>query len=546
MTAIDFIKRWWQEAAPVARAGIVVGLLAIIGSTLYFATGASSSSPLPLFVGMNTSDARSLADELTNRRIPYELQDNGTTVAVRLPADEVRRLRLELSSEGLPAGSVAGWDIFDSSSVTLTEFERKVMYQRALQGELSRTISELPQVESARVHLALPTRSLLERETGAPTASVYVSLKRGRTLSDRIASGIAHLVGSSVPELSADRIAIMDGNGTMIREPDDGNGGGKKLLEVKDQRERSIEKDIVELLERTVGLGHVIAKVSMDMDLTQISETLEKYDADNTALRKERKTTEETSSERSQASAIAGVQSNLPQRPEDPEASSRGSKSNSNRSIDTREFAVPKTVRQVTKPVGQVRRLSIAVLVDSNPFEPKENMGDDGETDKKAEEGPDAIEGKIRPVQTLVQPSPELLASLVKNAVGFDANRGDRIEISFVPFVLPDTMGGDEVQYIKSPVEAWLWVLITLLIGMAMVVASLWVTEKRRRESAIADYARQLEEKEAIIQQQKAESENSVPEGAKLRQQVRELASKNVAATVEVMKGWLRPTLGKN
>ncbi|MBX2811655.1 MAG: flagellar M-ring protein FliF [Myxococcales bacterium] len=544
MNPIESVTRWWQEAAPVARAGIVVGLLAMVGAIMYFTTTTANGAAVPMFVGMSSDDARSLSDELRARKIPYELQDNGTTVAVRLPTDEMRRLRLELSAQGLPAGSVTGWDVFDNSSVTLTEFERKVMYQRALQGELSRTITELPQVESARVHLALPTRSLLERDAGEASASVYISLKRGRKLSGKVAAGIAHLVGSSVPDLSADRIAIMDGNGTMIRQPEDEEGGGgRKLLEMKEERERSFEKDIVELLERTVGSGHVIAKVAVDMDLRQVSETLEQYDPDNATLRKERKTTEETSSERGHPTPSSGIQGNLPQGPQNIETQLRGSRSNSNRSIDTREFAVPRTVRQINTPLGELRRLSIAVLVDSNPFSPKALTGDQS-TAADAADAADA--GEVTANTALVRPSPELLAALIKNTVGFDENRGDRLEISFVPFMLPDTEGGDEVQYIKSSVETWLWVLIVLMIGAVLVSASLWVTERRRKENAVARYAKELEDKEAQIQQQKAADESAVPDSAKLRQQVRELASKNVAATVEVMKGWLRPTLGRN
>ena len=549
MKPIELIKRWWREAAPVARAGIVVGVVAILASTAYFLNQSANNDPVPLFVGMSAADASSLALELEARKISYEILDNGTSVAVRMPADEMRRLRLELSSEGLPAGRVTGWDIFDDSSVTLTEFERKVMFQRALQGELARTIAELPQVQSARVHLALPSKSLLERDRGDPTASVYISLKRGRSLSDRVASGIAHLVASSVPELSAERIAIMDGKGTMIREPDDGKGGGRKLLALKEERESALERDIVELLERTVGPGHVIAKVAVDMDLSRVEETLEQYDADNTALRTERKTTEETSSERSQPSSVAGVQGNLPQGPAEPGENSRGSKSKSNREIDTKEFAVPRTVRQVSKPLGEVRKMSIAVIVDSNPFSPESPSDEDEEADDGAVEVPPSIESSEQELRTepgLPKPSPEMLASLVKTAVGLDEERGDRIEISFVPFVMPDTEGGDEIQYIESPLATWLWVLVTFLIGVAMVSGSLWVTERRRKEAAIADYARQLQEKDALLQQQKDEQEGTVPNSARIRQEVREITGKNVAATVEVLKGWLRPTLGRS
>lgn len=551
MKLMDMFKRWWQEAAPVARAALVVGAVAIFGSIAYFLTTNSVERPVPLFVGMSAADASSLASELDGRNIPYELQDNGTTVAVRLPPDEMRKLRLELSADGLPGGRVTGWDIFDETSVTLTEFERKVMYQRALQGELARTVTELPQVRSARVHLALPTKSLLERDHGEPSASVYVSLERGRSLGEKVADGIANLVASSVPDLAYDHIAIMDGDGTMIREPDDGTGGGGKILEVKEERERTLEKDIVDLLEKTVGPGHVMAKVEVDMDLTQVQETLEQYDPDNTALRTERKTTEETSSERSQPSAVSGTQANLPQVPAGEDSNFKGSKSKSNREVDTREFAVPRTVRQVKKPLGEVRKLSIAVVVDTNPFQSSGGgSGEEGSDSEASVEVPDGVESpgaEVAAPPPPPQPSPELLASLVKSAVGFDDSRGDQIEISFVPFVRPDTVGGDEIQYVESPIAPWMWVLITFLAGIGLVAGALWMTEKRRRETAIADYARQLREKEDLLKKQKEEEEEgAVPNSARLRAEVRDLTNKNVGATVEVMKTWLRPTLGRN
>ena len=544
MNFLEYIQRWWKEAPPLGRAGVLVGLMAIVLSVAYYVHDASTQRAIPLFVGMSATDASSLAQELDERKVPYELQDNGTTVAVRLPAEEMRKLRLELTSAGLPSGPVTGFEIFDDSSVTLTEFERKVMYQRALQGELARTIAELPQVESARVHLALPTKSLLERNVDPPSASVYVSLKKGRGLDQRIGAGIANLVASSVPGLIVDRIGVMDGNGNMIVDPEDGTGGGKKILALKEERERSLEKDIVDLLERTVGDGHVIAKVAVDMDMTRVEETLEQYDPDNAALRSERKTTEETNSERSQPSAVAGIQGNLPQTPPQAGTNGPGSRTNSSIETDSREFAVPRTVRQVSKPLGEVRRLSIAVLVDTNPFQAPPAADPESE-----EEGVEVPAGVESPGGTaaLPQPSAEVLGALVKNAVGFDETRGDRVEISFVPFVKPNTVTGDEIQYVESPIEPWLWLLLTFLLGVALVAGSMWATERRRKKNAIEDYARQLEEKELLIQQQQsAEDEDSVPNSQRLRQEVREITSKNVAATVEVMKSWLRPTLGRN
>lgn len=542
---MDIIKRWWQEAAPVARAGIIVGLVAVLGSLAYFATQATANRPIPLFSGMSAAEVSELSDELNARNIPFELEDNGTTVSVRMPRDEARLLRNQIAQDGLPSGGVIGMEIFDSSSVTLTESERSIMYQRALQGELARTIASLPEVKTAKVHLAMPQKTLLARDVGDPSASVYVSLKKGRSLSEREAGGIANLVANSVPDLLTDKIVIMDGHGTLLWGQN--NSEARKVLDLKARREDQLQNKILELLAKPVGRGHVIAKVNVDMDTTRIEERLEQYDADNTALRTEQKTTERVETERNRPTNVAGAQANLPQAPDAAGRKQLGEKSDSNKSIDRREFAVPKTIRQVSKPLGDIRRLSISVLIDENPFNGTPAATGGEASEDGSVEVPEGVEnpgGEI--AAPLPRPNPEMLASLIKNAVGFEASRGDSIEISFVPFVKPDTVGGDEVQYVESPLEIWMWVLVTLLVGMGMVVGSLWITEKRRKEAAIADYARQLQEKEAQIQAQKEEEEGSVPDSTKLRQEVRELTTKNVAATVEVMKGWLRPTLGRN
>ncbi|MEL6188296.1 MAG: flagellar basal-body MS-ring/collar protein FliF, partial [Myxococcota bacterium] len=486
-----------------------------------------------------------LADELRARNVPFELEDNGTTVSVRMPREDARLLRNQIAQDGLPSGGVIGMEIFDSSSVTLTESERAIMYQRALQGELARTIASLPEVKTAKVHLAMPQKTLLARDVSDPSASVYVSLKKGRSLSEREAAGMANLVANSVPDLVTERIVIMDGHGTLLWGQN--NGEARKILDLKEKREEQLQTKILELLAKPVGRGHVIAQVNVDMDTTSVEERLEQYDADNTALRTEQKTTERVETERNRPTNVAGAQANLPQAPDIEAPKQLGEKSDSNKSIDRKEFAVPKTVRQVSKPLGDIQRLSISVLIDDNPFTapPAAPAGEEGEDG--AVDVPEGVENPGTELAApLPRPNPEMLASLIKNAVGFNAARGDSIEISFVPFVKPDTVGGDEVQYVESPLELWLWVLITFLIGTAMVVASLWVTEKRRKEAAIADYAQQLQEKEAQIQAQKEEEEGAVPSSTKLRQEVRELTTKNVAATVEVMKGWLRPTLGRN
>lgn len=550
MNPIDIIRRWWTDAAPLARAGLVVGLVAVLGALVYFVNAATSSQPIPLFTGMSAMEARQLADDLTTKKIPYELQDNGTTIAVRLPQAEARALRNRITQEGLPSGKVVGWEIFDTSSAITTEFERSIMYQRALQGELSQTITALPQVKRAKVHLALPKKTLLSRGEGQPSASVAVSLKPGRSLTEKEAAGIANLVASSVPDLTTDRITIVDGNGTTISPGQRGPAG--KILDLQEKREETLEMDIVELLERTVGSGHVIAKVNVDMDTSRVEETQTELDVDNSIAVVERTQNQETERESNRPQAVAGAQGNLPQAPENGGAAPRGNTESTNRTVTTKEFEVPRKVRQISRPLGDIRRLTISVLIDSNPFEkPPEAAvpAGQGDGDDGAVDVPDGVEtpgAALASAKPLAKPDMAMLQSLVQKAVGFDAARGDQVEISFVPFVLPDTVGGDEVRYIHSPLEVWIWVLVTFLVGTGLVVGSLWVTEKRRKEAAIADYAQQLQEKEALIQAQKEEEEGSVPDSTRLRQEVRELTTKNVAATVEVMKGWLRPTLGRN
>ena len=188
-------------------------------------------------------------------------------------------------------------------------------------------------------------------------------------------------------------------------------------------------------------------------------------------------------------------------------------------------------------------------MIDSNPFDAKPSAA----KDNTAEEGDDTLEkpetienpGGIAKSQ-MPRPSEAMLAELVQKAVGFDPGRGDQLQISFVPFHIPDTEGGQEVQYISHPLAMWLWALILLLIGAGLIAWSLFITERKRKKEAIADYMNQLQQKDAELKKQEEEEEGGVPDSTKLRQEVRDVTSKNVAATVEVMKGWLRPTLGRS
>lgn len=396
-----------------------------------------------LFSDLSAKDAAAIISQLRAEKVPYRLVQGGT--AIEVPAERLYELRLDLASQGLPEGGGVGFEVFDKQSLGMTDFMQRINYQRALQGELSRTISWLGGVESARVHLAIPERSLFVSQERRPSASVVVRLARGRTLSPAQVDGIVHLVAASVEGMNPDAVTVVDETGHVLtperQQGELGAGVSGAALAYRQALERSYEERIESLLAPVVGRGNVIARVSATLDFARVERTEESVDPDRTALVSQR-TVREESQQAQPATGTPGAGGNLTN---EPAASQAGP--HSERREETASYEVTKIVSHTVAPAGAIKRLSVAVLV----------AGTYREAGGKREFVP-------RPQEEL-----DRYRELVKNAVGLSEERGDRIEVSSVPFAPPEKEAGGGLLALAG---RWAPSLAVRVLGLAFALVA--------------------------------------------------------------------------
>jgi len=361
-----------------------------------------------LYTNLSAEDAGQITARLQEKKIPYQLSSSGDMISV--PSEKVSELRLELAASGLPKGGGVGFEIFDTKNLGVTEFVQQLNYQRALQGELTRTINSLDEIQQSRVHLVIPKKSLFSEDQKKPTASVIVRLKNGRNLSDPQINGIAHLVSSSIEGMSPRDVMIVDSSGKVLSKVNEG-GELAQLSNSQIEYKKNVEKDltsrITSMLEKVVGEGKAVVRIAADLDFRVMEKTEEKFDSEEPAIRSVQRSQEKSGSisgGAGESSVATTARQAAPPRP---------AGSNREKSDETINYEISRTVNKTVMPVGDVKKISIAVLVDGNYVK----------NDKGAEE---------------YQPRPEkeltALEDLVKKSAGFDAKRGDQVVVSNVAF----------------------------------------------------------------------------------------------------------------
>jgi len=399
----------------------------------------------PLFTNLSSEDAGSIVAALREQKVEYELDDGGRAVLV--PAEKLYDLRLSLATRGLPEGGGVGFELFDKQSLGQTDFLQHLNYQRALQGELARTIAQLGGVERARVHLALPERSLFVAQDRRPSASVVIKLAQGRTLSRAQVDGIVHLVSASVEGLDADSVTVVDESGHMLTS-DHGAGVDGSMsadaLEYQRAVERAAEQRVESLLATVVGPGKVMARVSAKLDFARAEKTEERYDPDGAVVKQQQSTKEESTGAKTQGGA-AGTPSNLTN---DPQTFTDDGVPRSSRKEESSAYDVSKTVTRTVAPVGTVQQLSIAVVVDGTWTE----------------------EGGKRTFVPRPDDEMERLTALVKSAVGYDEERGDKIQVTSAPFQEAPADAGESAL---GGVWRWAPTIATRLLGVALALVGL-------------------------------------------------------------------------
>lgn len=371
-----------------------------------------------LYGDLETTDAGQIIAQLEAAKVPYRLSRDGS--AVMVPRDAVPRLRVTLAEQGLPSGGSIGYEIFDrTDALGSSNFLQNVNRVRALEGELARTIRSIDGVKAARVHLVLPQRELFSRDKQQPSASVLLQMRGSMRLEPAQVASVQRLIASAVPGLASGRVSIIDGQGTLLSNGEDDAGDGVFLSAKSEERRRQIEgrlaRSVEDLLERTVGVGKVRAQVSAELDFDRINTSEEIFNPDGQVVRSTQ-TVQESGSNIDRDGAPVSVSSNLPDGTTQPDSTGQSS-SSENRSEETVNYEISKKVINHVREAGTIKRLSVAVLVDGVMA--------------------GAADG-ARSYQPRAQEELDRLASLVKTAVGFNAERGDTVEVINMPFVLPE------------------------------------------------------------------------------------------------------------
>ena len=397
----------------------LVGVAGAIAGVIVLFLWSNQPTFAVLYSGLAAEDAGAVIGKLKEQKIPYQVTGPDT---VLVPENRVYELRLQLASQGLPQGGTVGFELFDRNNMGMTDFVQKLNYRRALEGELARTVGQLSEVQQARVHLMIPEKTLFTDKKEASSASVVLKLYGGRSLSDGQVQGIVHLVASSVEGLNLQHVTVVDTHGNILSKVADASYGSQ-LSNFQTDYQRNLEKQMEErvqsMLERAVGSGKVVARVSAVLDFKQVETTEEKFDPESQVVRSEQRSQENTSGGTTLGGGIPGVLSNVPgARAENPQsAAEKGTSSQSKRTNEVINYDISKSVSRIVEPVGTVKQLSVAVLID-------------GAYAATAEGGKEAVQKYIPRSEEEMKKYDDI----VKKAVGYNAERGDQVEVVNIPF----------------------------------------------------------------------------------------------------------------
>lgn len=424
-----------------------------------------------LYSNISDRDAGEIVSVLAAGEIPYELDRK--TGAILVPGDRIHDARLKLAGQGLPRGTGFGLEIMEGDNgFSTSQFMENARYHHALETELARTINNLRPVQNARVHLALPKNTVFLRQKRKPSASVLVYLFPGRTLEQTQVASIVHLVAASVPEMEAGSVTVIDQHGRLLTTPEGASGMAQNTRQFEYVRmiEDSYVERIVNLLTPMLGPNRVRATVSAELDFTVREETIEAYDPSRQAVRSEQ-ISRETRTGASGPGGVPGALSNqpppepLPEAPADPaapevpgaeeatqtETAPPAPMSETRRS--TRNFELDRTLSRTVQPTGVVNRLSVAVLVDN-----KQITNEDGELVSEA----------------LSTTELDEVTRLVRDAVGFDEERGDSVSVSNVSFfeeVMPEIEepGMFDSPAVRDVIRQVLWAVLLVALGLGII-----------------------------------------------------------------------------
>ncbi|HFE65550.1 MAG TPA: flagellar M-ring protein FliF [Caldithrix sp.] len=432
-----------------------------------------------LFSNLSPKDAGKIVESLKEKKIPYQIGNGGSTILV--PSDKVYDLRLTFAQEGMPASSNVGYEIFDQSNLGMTDFIQQINYRRALEGELSRTIEQIEAVEQARVHIVIPREALFREDQKSASASVILRLRGNRKPSQATVQGVSHLIASSVEGLEPENITILDTRGRILSENQDPNDlmtMSSSQLEYSKNVEGNLAKKVQSMLDEIVGVGNAVVRVTAELNFKRVEKQTEEYDPDNSAVRSEEIVEESTP-------VGTGDQNST---------STKTPTSKSNSTVTN--YELNKTVQRIVENVGDINRLSVAVIVNNKQ---KVTTNKDGE--KQVTFTPRTKEEM------------NMIRDLVQTAVGFRPERGDQVSVTNVDFSLPPN--GDELLDIDKPGiwDNWYNIIEKIFLLLAVISAMLIVrslfTQVRKRSDEIQQKINSFKVEQTYRQLPPPQTENS-------------------------------------
>ena len=513
--------------------GLVMTVLVIWASKTQFKV---------VYTDLQSEDSLKIQQILNNGKIPFHLERGGAEIHV--PEDQVDNVRLEIAKMGVNFNSTLGYEVFDKQAFGTTSFVQKINKQRALEGELMKTIKHIRGVKRVRVHLSLPESSPFVSEKKPPSASVVLDIERGLTLTKEEIRGVQHLVSASVDGMRLKNVVIIDSKGAKLTENvgDAMSQYTANRLALESKVNRQYESQVEEILRKVVGEGKVIAKVNVKMDSTESVQTKTAYDAENTAIVSEVANKQNLQGSRPSPQGLPGARSNLPG--EEPQPGIPETRNNVDKSLTTRNYNVPKTVTKSKKPTAEIKKLSVAVMIDGKRVpvldEGGEPIVEDGIPKTKYEPWSEAEIANFQ--------------AIIASAIGISQARGDEVVIKNMEFAKEDLSEAEAIlrerenrEIIKNLTKyLMIGVLISLLFFVVVRPFIQWVTENT--VESIEDFLpKTIEELEKIQANQKLPGlEDALPtiedkmnpekiEGNMIRERIINLVEANPAKAAQVV-----------
>lgn len=507
------LKERWKNLSKNKRIGIIIGLFIILFSSIMFITYFNRTTYSILFNNLDSQDAAKIIEKLKSEKVSYKIEGN----EILVPSDKVDELRLSVLSDGYMPSTGKGWGLFDESKFGVTDTEAKVMYQRALQDELAKTIMSFDEVEKARVMLVLPDDSVFARESENARASVALKLKGTSTLSPEQVKAIISLVASSVKNLPKENVEVIDSNMNLLSENifDDSTGStvsAFKQRDIEKQFESGLQSDLKKMLGEVFGYDKVSVKVNADLDFDSKQITTIKYDKDS-IIRSQSKIKETSNDSTGDSTGNSPTNQNL-----SPQYSTNSNQSSSaNREEETTNYEIGQTEEKTVKAPGEVRRMTVSVVIDGNITETEKSQ----------------------------------IKNIVAAATGYDENRGDQISIEAMSFntELKDKQN-EQLKQMEEQSAKEKKVKLYTTIGVAsaaLLALVIGVIIMRKRRSKKEDEDLVQPSFDVVVGDEVIKKQNNIYEPVlddeddkmDIEKEIRDYANKKPEQVVEVIKTWL-------